>query len=53
MMEQSMVTITLEEYNRLRDDADMKKILLDKLIFLESRFNILQDQFYMLKNTQK
>lgn len=32
-----MVTIPLGEYNRLRDDADLKRLLIDRVMTLELR----------------
>lgn len=31
------VTIPLDEYNRLRDEANMNKLMIDKITFFESR----------------
>lgn len=36
-MDEPMVTIPLGEYNRLRDAADLNKLMLDKITFFESR----------------
>ena len=33
--DKNMVTIPLGEYNRLRDDADLKKLLIDRVMTLE------------------
>ena len=34
---ESMVTITLGEYNRLRDGADLQRLLIDRIMALEVR----------------
>lgn len=36
-MDEPMVTITLGEYNRLRDAADLNKLMIDRITFFESR----------------
>lgn len=36
-MNESMIAITLEEYNRLRDEANMNRLMIDKITFFESR----------------
>lgn len=36
-MEEPMVTIPLGDYNRLRDQADLNKLMIDKITFFESR----------------
>lgn len=43
-MEEPMVTITLEEYNRLRDAADFNKFLMDKIMFFQSRVENLENR---------
>ena len=35
--DKNMVTIPLDEYNRLRDDADLKRLLIDRVMALEVR----------------
>ena len=35
--DKNMVTIPLGEYNRLRDDADLKRLLIDRVMTLEVR----------------
>ena len=36
-MDEPMVTIPLGEYNRLRDSADLNKLMIDRITFFESR----------------
>ena len=43
---ESMVTIPLGEYNRLRDEAMMNRLMMDKIIMFETRMNDLQRQLY-------
>lgn len=36
-MDKPMVTIPLEEYNELRDTANLNRLMIDKITFFESR----------------
>ena len=36
-MDEPMVTIPLGDYNRLRDEANMNRLLIDKIAFYENK----------------
>ncbi|SHJ64323.1 hypothetical protein SAMN05444401_3551 [Clostridium amylolyticum] len=49
-MDEPTVTISLSEYNRLRDESDMKRLLLDKITFYENRLMDLERRMYQLEH---
>lgn len=52
-MDEPMVTIPLGEYNRLRDEANMNRIVLDKIAMYESRMMILEQKIYDLEQQKR
>lgn len=48
-MDEPMVTIPLGEYNRLRDEADLNRLMIDKITFFESRMMDIEKRVYELE----
>lgn len=49
-MEEATVTISLSEYNQLRDNAAINHMLIDKMVFYESRMNDFQQKLFEMNN---
>jgi len=45
-MDKAMVTIPLEEYNELRDTANLNRLMIDKIAFFESRMMDFERRLY-------
>lgn len=48
-MDEPMVTIPLEQYNQLRDNATMNHMLIDKMVIYQSSMNELNQKFFKLE----
>ena len=50
MNKEPIVTISLGEYNRLRDEAMMNRLMIDKITMFESRMDGFQRQIMDIDN---
>lgn len=49
-MDEPTVTIPLDQYNQLRDNATMNHMLLDKIVGYETQMNALHQKLFEMDN---